>query len=52
MDDREQKIEDWFREQMTNSIVSQNTPVYNHVRKAVDDLKDRLGIKKSADSAN
>ena len=41
-------VEEWYREHMHNSIVSANTPIVNHVRAAVDDLKARLGIGKSA----
>lgn len=40
-------VEEWFRETMTNSVVSQTTAIYNHVRKSVDDLKKRLGIEPS-----
>lgn len=43
--EKNQIVEEWFREQMTNSCVSRDTEVYNHVRKAVDELKDKLGIK-------
>lgn len=35
-------IERWFREKIQNSIASQQTVIYNHVRAAVDDLKTRL----------
>jgi len=36
------EVEKWFREHMTNSIVSQSTEIFNKVRGAVDDLKARL----------
>lgn len=38
----DEALEAWFREKIQNSVVSQSTAVYNHVRAAVDDLKARL----------
>lgn len=35
-------IEKWFVEHFHGSIVSRDTEVYNHVHKAVEDLKRRL----------
>jgi hypothetical protein len=35
-------VDRWFVEAIHNSVVSQNTEVLNHLRKAVDDLKRRL----------
>jgi hypothetical protein len=37
-------IEEWYREQINNSVVSRITECVNHVRASVDDLKKRLGI--------
>lgn len=39
---RDALIEQWFVESIHDSPVSRHTEVYNHVRKAVDDLKQRL----------
>lgn len=36
-------VEQWFFETFRESVIAQNTQHYNFVRKAVDDLKTRLG---------
>jgi hypothetical protein len=38
----EAEIEAWFVEHIMNSTVSRATEIYNHVRAAVDALKQRL----------
>jgi len=35
-------IERWFVESFHGSVVAQNTQTFNHVRRAVDELKRRL----------
>lgn len=40
--DYEQIVEDWFRELLHNSRLSQDTNMYNDVRIAVDVLKARV----------
>lgn len=35
-------VDRWFVEAIHNSVVSQNTEILNHLRKAIDDLKRRL----------
>ncbi len=38
------RIEDWFVETMHNSPVSRVVEIYNHVRVAVDALKQRIKL--------
>lgn len=38
----DEEIERWFVDRIHNSVVSRQTEILNHVRQALDELKQRL----------